>query len=233
MQEKHKQGKQSGELSRCLRRHIPNSCAVATELPDCRGLSLYLLNEDYPQHELTPEQTLSILRYPVYWAFCWASGVVLARYLLDNPEWVLGKRVMDFGSGSGVAGIAAMMAGAEQVIACDIDEDARLACSVNAELNNLSLDVRGDFDGVAENVDIILVADVLYDRENLPWLSRFLERAPAVLVADSRVRDFNFPGYSKLGEFESSTLPDLDEFDEFRRVSLYHGSLADALTTSE
>ena len=89
MQEKHKQGKQSGELSRCLRRHIPNSCAVATELPDCRGLSLYLLNEDYPQHELTPEQTLSILRYPAYWAFCWASGVVLARYLLDNPEWVV------------------------------------------------------------------------------------------------------------------------------------------------
>ena len=74
----------------------------------------------------------------------------------------------------------------------------------------------------------LLFIDVqnLYDRENLPWLERFLQRAPQVLVADSRIRDFDFPGYHKLGEWQSNTLPDLDESAEFRRVSLYLGSYA-------
>jgi predicted nicotinamide N-methyase len=214
---------ESLELSLLLQEHLSAAQAVHTELPDCKGLCLYLLTADFPQHQLSGEEMQAVLQYPAYWAFCWASGVVLARYLLDNPRWVAGKRVLDFGCGSGVAGIAALKAGASQVIACDIDPDARTAAAINATLNGVELEVTGDLESVQTEVDIILVADVLYDRENLPWLSRFIERAPRVLVADSRVRNFEFPGYRKLGQWQSSTIPDLDEFDEFRQVSLYLG----------
>ncbi len=210
-------------LSDILARYVPDGRAQYLQLPDCRGLGLYLLNEDYPQHELSAEQAQALMNYPAYWAFCWASGVVLARYLLENPGWVEGRTVLDFGSGSGVAAIASAMAGAKRVIACDIDEDAQLASRVNAELNGVDVDLAADFNDVTDELDLILVADVLYDRENLPWLERFLQRAPEVLVADSRVRDFRFPGYERIAQYDSSTLPDLDESAEFRRVSLYRG----------
>jgi predicted nicotinamide N-methyase len=217
-------GDECGQLTGLLQRYIPRARAVSTLLPGCRGLELYLLNGDYPQHELSVEALSRILNYPAYWAFCWASGQVLARYLLENSDRVRGKRVLDFGSGSGVAGIAAAMAGAVQVIACDIDADARLASTCNARMNGVELDLRGDFETITDEVDVILVADVLYDRENLPWLEKFLQRAPQVLVADSRVRDFDYPGYRLIDRFAGTTLPDLDEFDEFRQVSLYLGS---------
>lgn len=211
------------ELGALLARYIPGAQAVSTRLPQCPELALYLLNADYPQHELDAEAMAAILNYPAYWAFCWASGQVLARYLLDCPQLVAGKTVLDFGCGSGVAGLAARLAGAARVIACDIDPDARLATRYNAMLNQLQLEVCADFDAVSESIDLILVADVLYDRANLPWLDRFLQRAPQVLVADSRVRDFNYRGYQRLHQLHSCTIPDLDESAEFGRVSLYEG----------
>ena len=73
------------------------------------------------------KEILDIQTYLAYWAFCWASGQVLARYLLDHPERVRGKVVMDVGAGSGVVGIAAKIAGAKRVIACDIDPNALAA----------------------------------------------------------------------------------------------------------
>ena len=187
-------------------------------------IALYLINADFPQHELSADEMHAVMNYPAYWAFCWASGQVLARYLLDHPERVRGKRVLDFGCGSGVVAIAAAMAGAKEVIACDIDPDALLATRCNAELNGVELVLSDDFDGVEGELDLIIVADVLYDRANLPWLARFQQRAAEVLVADSRVKNFDFPPYQQIAEMSSSTLPDLDEFDEFRQVRIYHAS---------
>ena len=186
------------------------------------GLPLYLLNADFPQHGLSAEQVKAILDYPAYWAFCWASGQVLADYIGDSREQVAGRRVLDFGSGCGVAGIAAALAGAK-VVACDIDPDALMATAVNAELNGVSVELRDSFDSCEGEFDLVLAADVLYDRENLSWLKRFLDRAPAALVADSRIRNFAEPGYRKLGEWAGNTWPDLDESPEFRRVSIYCG----------
>jgi len=223
VESKVKSATENTELSRLLQAHLPLARAELSELPDCANLQLYLLNADFPQHELSAEQMHAVLNYPAYWAFCWASGQVLASFLREQPQWVRGKRVLDFGSGSGVAGIAAARAGAREVVACDLDPDARRATAINAELNGVGIDVHGDFDSCSDDIDIILVADVLYDRENLPWLDRFLQRAPAVLVADSRVRDFSHPGYRRLGQWESTTFPDLDESAEFRRVSVYAG----------
>ena len=207
-------------LTDTLSRYIPGARAELQILPG--GLSLYLLNPDFPQHGLTGEQVRAILDYPAYWAFCWASGQVMADYLREHPDQVAGKRVLDFGSGCGVAGVAAALAGAE-VVACDIDPDALEATAVNAGLNGVSVELRDSFEACEGQFDLVLAADVLYDRENLPWLERFLDRAPAVLVADSRIRDFSEPGYRKLGEWHSNTWPDLDESPEFRRVSIYRG----------
>jgi predicted nicotinamide N-methyase len=174
----------------------------------------------------SPEETRRILHEPPYWSFCWASGLALARYLAANPGWVAGKRVLDFGAGSGVAGIAAVKAGALEVVACDLDPLALAACRANAELNGVTLGYSADFFAEADRFDLILVADVLYDRANLPLLDEFLTRGREALVADSRVRDFQHPEYQRLGILDALTLPDLAEPWEFRKVSLYHSQRA-------
>ena len=214
----------SATLTQRVSSVLPAARIETLELNNGTGIQLYLMNEDYPQDKLPQEAALQLMEQPYYWAFCWASGLVLSRYLVDNPHLVAGKRVIDFGCGSGVVAIAAMKAGAREVIACDIDPLARLASEENARLNQVDLIISDDFDSIDESVDLIVVADVLYDRENLPWLSRFLERAEEVLVADSRVKNFDYPPYQQIGRFEGCTMPDLDESREFRDVRIYLGS---------
>jgi predicted nicotinamide N-methyase len=211
------------ELSNRLRRVLPSARAERTELTQLPELELYLLNADFRSDLLTREQTQAVLEYPAYWAFCWASGQALARYLLDRPEQVAGRCVLDFGCGSGVVGIAAAKAGATHVIACDLDPDALFAAQCNAQLNGVSLELASGFDAVEADVDLILAADVLYDRGNFAWLPRLLARAPALLLADSRVKDFSAAGFRWLGRWHSQTVPDLDEFDQFRWVDIHRG----------
>ena len=185
-------------------------------------LKLWLINAENMHRAFSPEETRRILEEPPYWCFCWASGLVLARWLAEHPEWVRGKRVLDFGAGSGVAAIAAAKAGALEVVACDLDPLAIAACQANAALNGVELRYSADFFQEADRFDLILVADVLYDRANLPLLDQFLSRGREALVADSRVRDFQHPLYQRLGILEACTWPDLAEPAEFRQVSLYH-----------
>ncbi|CAD5108911.1 class I SAM-dependent methyltransferase [Zestomonas carbonaria] len=194
---------------------------VAETLPDT-GLKLWLIDAGNMDRAFSPEETRRILEEPPYWCFCWASGLALARWLADRPEWVRGKRVLDFGAGSGVAAIAAAKAGAAETVACDLDPLALDACRANAELNGVTLDYSADFFAEADRFDLIIVADVLYDRANLPLLDQFLSRGREALVADSRVRDFQHPLYRRLDMLDACTWPDLAEPDEFRRVSLYH-----------
>ncbi|MDX1735389.1 MAG: 50S ribosomal protein L11 methyltransferase [Halioglobus sp.] len=200
---------------------IPGARLEPQRLPGSPAIELMLLNTDYPQGSLQPEQVRRVMDNPLYWVFCWASGQVLAQLLLAEPERVAGRRVLDFGCGSGVVAIAAKLAGAAEVIACDIDPLALSATAVNARHNGVELTLSGDYHAVAGSLDSILVADVLYDRGNFPWLARFAERAGEVLIADSRVKDFHFPPYRQVGRQASCTLPDLDESAEFRDVRLY------------
>jgi predicted nicotinamide N-methyase len=116
------------------------------------------------------------------------------------------------------------MAGAKQVIACDIDPDALLSCQENAALNNVDYELHCDLFEFDQELDLLIAADVLYDKANLPLLNTFLEKAPEVLVADSRVKNFDFPPYQAIGRIDSFTVPDLDELDEFRLVNLYSAS---------
>jgi len=211
----------SDQLNTLIRKMHPEAQVTAQNLPQCPEISLWLVEPESMRRALTQEEILQIQAYPAYWAFCWASGQVLARAILDNPDWVQGKTVIDFGAGSGVVAIACAMVGAERVIACDIDPDALKSCAVNAQLNRVAVELHDDIFTLNADADILIAADVLYDRANLPFLDVFREKAPSVLVADSRIRNFDFPPYQSVSAVDSFTVPDLDELDEFRRVTLY------------
>lgn len=210
-------------LTADIRRTLARARIAPAPLPGCAGLRLYLLTDDFPQGPLSPEEMDAALNEPAYWIFCWASGLALARRLLREPDLVRGKKVLDFGAGSGVVACAAALAGAREVVACDIDPSSLAACAANAALNGVQVRLAGDFFALQEDFDLVLAADVLYDRANHPFLAAFLERAPHVLVADSRVKNLQVPPYVLTGEEDAGTLPDLNEFDEFRRVRFYEG----------
>ena len=208
-------------LQAALSELLGDAQLVAESLPGT-DLQLWLIDANNMDRAFSPEETRRILEEPPYWCFCWASGLALARWFAEHPEWVAGKRVLDFGAGSGVAAIAAAKAGAAEVVACDLDPLALASCRANAELNGVELSYSADFFAEADRFDLIIVADVLYDRANLPLLDHFLSRGQQALVADSRVRDFNHPLYQRLDIIEACTWPDLAEPAEFRHVSLYH-----------
>ena len=207
------------ELQQALRQTLPDARIVAVSLPGCNTIRLGLINADYQTGPLDPEVMRAVIRDPAYWAFCWGSGLALARYLLERPDWVRGRRVVDLGSGSGIVAIAAALAGAEQVIACDTDPHARLATEMNATLNDVRVSVQ---DVLPDRCELLLMADVLYDRSNLPLLALAQSHASEVLVADSRVTDLPDPSYREIARIDALTIPNLGEFDEFRTAHLFH-----------
>lgn len=174
--------------------------------PDlCPELRLWLLGDDVDLNRRVSE-LLSIERAP-YWAFCWGSGQALARYVLERPELVRGKRVADFGAGCGVAAIAALKAGACSALAVDIDPHALRACRANARLNGVALDVSTE---LSSDYQVLLASDVLYELGNRELLLTALAREATVLVSDP-LR----PGNPRLELAESAryavrTLPDVD-----------------------
>ncbi|WP_271104917.1 class I SAM-dependent methyltransferase [Pseudomonas tohonis] len=210
-------------LQRALGQLLGDARLNAETLPGT-DLRLWLIDADNMDRAFDADETRRILEEPPYWCFCWASGLALARWFAERPEWVAGKRVLDFGAGSGVAAIAAARAGAAEVVACDLDPLALESCRANAELNGVELGYSGDFFAEADRFDLVVVADVLYDRANLPLLDHFLSRGREALVADSRVRDFAHPQYRRLAMLEACTWPDLAEPEQFRHVSLYHAA---------
>jgi predicted nicotinamide N-methyase len=127
---------------------------------------------------------------PPFWAAAWPGGQALARYVLDHPGSVAGRRVLDLGAGSGLVAVAALMAGATAVLASDIDPYSHTAITLNAELNGVAgIDVVGDV--LADDppaVDVVLAGDVCYDREMtsrvLPFLGRAWLGGAAVFLGD-------------------------------------------------
>jgi predicted nicotinamide N-methyase len=189
----------------------------------CPELRLLLLDPAFSSSTLTPEETRTALETPAYWTFCWASGQALARYVLDRPGISRGKTVVDFGCGSGVVAIAAAKSGASRVIAVDQDELALEACRFNASLNGVTVRTCGSLADIREPIDLMLVADVLYDRENLPLLPVFLASAQELVLADSRLKSLPEPRLACVAQSESCTVPDLGEHSDFRHVRIYRG----------
>jgi predicted nicotinamide N-methyase len=113
-----------------------------------------------------------------YWAYHWAGGIALARYLLDRPDIVAGRRVLDLGAGSGIVGIAAAKAGAREVFASDIDVNAFAALDLNAETNGVVISsILGDLtSGPPIPVDLVVIGDLFYERDLAARVTRFLDR---------------------------------------------------------
>jgi len=158
-------------------------------VPHAPEISLHLADEATALWEKTEEQLGEIGLPPPFWAFAWAGGQALARYVLDNPELVAGRRVLDFASGSGLVAIAAAMAGAAQVEANEIDGFAIDAILVNAQVNKVAIAPRaGDIVGVDEGWDVVLAGDVSYERDMAQrvtdWLQRLAARGATVLIGD-------------------------------------------------
>ncbi|MBZ9976055.1 class I SAM-dependent methyltransferase [Mesorhizobium sp. BR-1-1-10] len=127
---------------------------------------------------------------PPYWAYAWAGGAVLARYVLDHPEIVAGRRVLDLGAGSGIVGIAAGKAGAREVMAAEIDRNGVAALALNAAANGVTITIMGNdiTTGQPPAVDLVLAGDVFYGQGvalgMMPFLDRCLAAGIEVLVGD-------------------------------------------------
>jgi predicted nicotinamide N-methyase len=158
--------------------------------PQVPELRLHLGEEPFGLWKKTEEELHVPGLPPPYWAFAWAGGQALARYLLDNTELVRGRRVFDLGSGSGLVAIAAAQTGAAEVTASDVDPLAVAAIRLNAEANGVSVAVLSEdvVDGEAIAADLVLAGDLFYEKPMALRVMRFLERAVdggvAVLIGD-------------------------------------------------
>jgi predicted nicotinamide N-methyase len=152
-------------------------------------IKLYLADEATALWQKTEDEMERGFGPPPFWAFAWAGGQALARYITDNPELVSGKKVLDFAAGSGLVGIASALAGASQVEANDIDCLAETAIALNAWENRASLKMRpGDLIGSHEPWDVVLAGDVAYQRDMadpvMSWLEDLAKRGTLVLIGD-------------------------------------------------
>jgi predicted nicotinamide N-methyase len=156
-------------------------------------IALHVADEAVPLWQRTEEELRTLGLPPPFWAFAWAGGQALARYLLDHPANVAGRRVLDLGAGSGLVAIAAARAGARSVLACDIDRFAAVAIGLNACVNNVCVAISGAdlLDRPApleERCDVIVVGDLWYEADTAVRVLAFLERHVAtgvdVLIGD-------------------------------------------------
>jgi predicted nicotinamide N-methyase len=155
---------------------------------------------------------------PPYWAFAWAGGQALARYVLDRPATVRGKRVLDFASGSGLAAIAAVQAGARRVEASEIDAYACAAMALNAAANGVDFAVRAeDLIGTDEAWDVVVCGDVCYEQPMAErveaWLKALAEAGTTVLLGDPNRTHLPKSGLRQLARYTVPTTVELEDSD--------------------
>ena len=158
-------------------------------VPHAPEIALHVADEATELWQKTEEELGEIGLPPPFWAFAWAGGQALARYILDHPETVRGKRVLDFASGSGLVAIAAMKAGAAEVTACDIDSFAIAAIGIYAAANDVSVTaLQADIVGEDRGWDTVLAGDICYEQDLaarvVAWLFSLSERGATVLIGD-------------------------------------------------
>lgn len=161
----------------------------ALSVPHAPEIVLHVADEATALWERTEEELGAIGLPPPFWAFAWAGGQALARYLLDAPQTVRGAHVLDFASGSGLVAIAAAMAGAARVEAAEIDPFALAAIALNAQANGVAVvPLAGDLVGADEGWDVVLAGDVCYERDMaarvVDWLAWLEARGALVLIGD-------------------------------------------------
>jgi predicted nicotinamide N-methyase len=187
-------------------------------------ISLLLASEITPIWQATEDWLRERGLQPPYWAFAWPGGQALARHMLDHPEVVAGKRVLDFAAGCGIAAIACARAGAAAVEAAEIDAFARAAIAMNAAANGVQVTVtEDDVVGAACRWDIVMCGDVCYEAPMttsiMPWL-REMARLAAVWIADPGRAYLPKSGLSPVARYRVATSLELEDRLE-REVVLY------------
>lgn len=195
-------------------------------------LRLHLADKAVPLWELTEEELSAEDLPPPYWAFAWAGGQALARYIIDHPDIAAGKRVLDIAAGSGIVGLAALWVSAAHVVASEIDTFAIAATTLNAAANGLSgaletvhrdmLDEPVLADDGSPLFDLVLAGDVCYEQpmadRMIPWLRRHAAAGAVVLLGDPGRSYLPTEGLTRLSEYMVPTPRELEDSDLRRTV---------------
>jgi predicted nicotinamide N-methyase len=179
-------------------------------------IRLHLATEITPIWEATEASLAAMNLPPPYWAFAWPGGQALTRFLIDHPDWVKGKRVLDFAAGSGLSAIGAAKAGAVQVQAAEIDDLALAAIALNARTNGVAIDlVREDLIGVEPRWDVVLAGDVCYERPMaeriIAWFRALAGRGVAILMGDPGRAYLPQSGLVELARYQVPTSLELED----------------------
>lgn len=189
-------------------------------------IRLHLAEESLPIWQKTEEELGEMNVPPPYWAFAWAGGQALARYLLDTPALVRGLSVIDLGSGSGLTAIAAKRSGAAKVLAADIDAFSLAAVRLNAALNSVEVETTGEdlLASAPERADVILVGDLFYERELAARVTAYIEQAAAsgasVLIGDPKRSYFPVGRFTLAAEYQVPVTRELEDA-EIKRTSVW------------
>ena len=198
----------------------------ATAPPLVPEIILQLADESVPIWKKTEEELGQINVPPPYWAFAWAGGQALARYLLDNPELTRNKRVLDLGTGSGLTAIAAKKAGARDVIAADIDTLALAAVLLNAVANKVSVEVVSDdlLAHPAFRIDVVLVGDLFYERQLADRVLAYIEAASglgaSILIGDPQRNYFPRGRFSAVADYQVPVTRELED-SELKKTAVW------------
>ena len=189
-------------------------------------VKLHLAHEAVPLWQKTEEELGEMGLAPPFWAFAWAGGQALARYVLDNSSLVENLKVLDLATGSGLIAIAAAQAGSASIIAADIDEFATTAAQMNAELNQVNLDIKLD-DLLPQKppiADIILVGDLFYEKtlaaRCLAWLREAQVQGTKVLIGDPGRSYLPTDQLERLAEYNVPVTRDLEDA-EIKRTAVW------------
>ncbi|MGM0559553.1 MAG: class I SAM-dependent methyltransferase [Pseudomonadota bacterium] len=207
------------------RAFVRNNTAIETPtlVPE---IPLHLASKVMPLWHATEEELEQMEIPPPYWAFAWAGGQALTRFLLDNPDRVRGKRVLDFAAGSGLSAIAAARCGAREVVASEIDPLALAAIQLNAELNQVQLHVMDeDFLGRGDGAwDLLLAGDVCYEQpmadRAFAWLAQQAAAGADVLMGDPGRSYLPAQGLEALAVYRVPTNRELED-SEVRRTTVW------------
>ncbi|MEQ1616062.1 MAG: methyltransferase [Hyphomicrobiaceae bacterium] len=189
-------------------------------------IKLHLAEESLPIWLKTEEELGEINVPPPFWAFAWAGGQALARYLLDNPALVAGKTVLDLGCGSGLTAIASMLAGARSALAADIDKLALVATKLNAEVNGVLVETTSDdlLARAPQPFDVTLVGDLFYERAMSEAVLAYIEAAAKggslVLIGDPQRNYFPRDRFTKVAEYNVPVTRELED-NEIKRTAVW------------
>ena len=187
-------------------------------VPHAPEIRLYVADEITPIWKMTEDSLGAMGIAPPFWAFAWAGGQALARYLIDNPPVVAGQRVIDFAAGSGLVGIAARLAGAREVLCADIDAYCEAAVALNAAANGVACGFTGEdlLDAPAPAwAEVILAGDICYEKplaeRVLAWLAAARAEGAMVLIGDPGRSYFPRSGLTRLAEYQVPTTRELED----------------------